>query len=301
MSYYKILGLEKEPFSTSPDPGFFYDSAQHKAALFRLGTAIELRRGLSVVLGDVGTGKTTLSRKLSQLLSADPAIISTVNLNPIYENEVQFLEELVARFSIKIKNTGAMKALDYMKAIEKFLFEKCVQENKTVVLLIDESQKLTEACLEILRSLLNYETNEYKTLQLVLLGQMELLPRLGRIANLWDRVAFKYIIDPLDENAVRELIDFRLAQAGCHGGRPLFSAPAIKAVFDYSHGYPRKITMICHDALEYLVMHNKSVVEAQDIRALCEKEVRPVFDVWEAGNWKREAGSWKLEAGSGKI
>ena len=87
MSYYKKLGLEKEPFSTSPDPEFFYDSTQHKAVLYRLGTVIELRRGLSVILGDVGTGKTTLSRKLSQLLSSDPTIISTVNLNPIYENE----------------------------------------------------------------------------------------------------------------------------------------------------------------------------------------------------------------------
>lgn len=294
MSYYKILGLEKEPFSTSPDPEFFYDSGQHKAALYRLGVAIELRRGLSVILGAVGTGKTTLSRKLCQLLSSDPAIISTVNLNPIYDHEEQFLEELVQRFSIKIKNTGTMKILDYMKAIEKFLFEKCVQENKTVVLLIDESQKLTDPCLEILRSLLNYETNEYKILQLVLLGQMELLPRLARIANFWDRIAFKYIIHPLDENTVKELINFRLFQGGYHLSRPLFSDSAIKAIFDYSHGYPRKITMICHDALEYLVMHNKFVVEGQDIRNLCEKEVRPVFDVLEIGNWKREAGSWKL-------
>ena len=296
MSYYKILGLEKEPFSTSPDPEFFYDSTQHKAVLYRLGTVIELRRGLSVILGDVGTGKTTLSRKLSQLLSNDPTIISTVNLNPIYENEGQFLEELVARFSIKIKNTGTMKALDYMKAIEKFLFEKGVQENKTVVLIIDESQKLTDPCLEILRSLLNYETNEYKTLQLVLLGQMELLPRLSRIANFWDRIAFKYVINPLDENGVKELINFRLLQAGYHLNRPLFSDSAIKMIFDHTHGLPRKITMLCHDALEYLVMHNKFVVEGQDIQALREKEVRPVLDVFKVGNWKRESGSWRLEA-----
>lgn len=294
MSYYKILGLEKEPFSTSPDPEFFYDSVQHKAALYRLGAAIELRRGLSVILGAVGTGKTTLSRKLSQLLSSDPAIISTVNLNPIYDSEGQFLEELVQRFSIKIENSPTMKTLDYMRIIEKFLFVKCVQENKTVVLIIDESQKLTDPCLEILRSLLNYETNEYKTLQLVLLGQMELLPRLSRIANFWDRIAFKCVINPLDENGVKELINFRLAQAGYHLEQPLFSDSAIKVIFDYTHGYPRKITMICHDALEYLVMHNKFVVEEQDIQALCDKEVRPVFDVLEIGSWRREAGSWKL-------
>ena len=64
MSYYKILGLDKEPFSTSPDPKFFYESKEHKSALYRLRVAIELKRGLSVILGDVGTGKTTLSRIL---------------------------------------------------------------------------------------------------------------------------------------------------------------------------------------------------------------------------------------------
>ena len=277
MSYYKILGLGKEPFSTSPDPEFFYDSTQHKAALYRLRVAIELRRGLSVVLGDIGTGKTTLSRKLSQLLAEDPAVIAAVNLNPIYDTEQQFLDELAQRFGIKINFSGGMKVLDYMKVIEKFLFEQCVQENRTVVLIIDEAQKLTDPCLEILRSLLNYETNEHKTLQLVLLGQMELLPRLSRIANLWDRIAFKCVIDPLDENTVRELINFRLHQAGYRLPQPLFSDPAIKAIFDHTRGYPRRITMICHDALEHCFMYNKSIVQQEDIHLLCEKELRPVL------------------------
>jgi len=87
VSYYKILGLETEPFSTSPDPEFFYQSKEHKSALYRLRVAIELKRGLSLVLGDVGTGKTTLSRKLSQLLKADSELIMTMVLNPIYESE----------------------------------------------------------------------------------------------------------------------------------------------------------------------------------------------------------------------
>jgi general secretion pathway protein A len=94
MSYYKILGLEKEPFSTSPDPDFFYQSKEHKSALYRVRVAIELRRGLSIILGDVGTGKTTLSRKLSQLLSADASMIFAIILNPIYETEGQFLADL---------------------------------------------------------------------------------------------------------------------------------------------------------------------------------------------------------------
>jgi general secretion pathway protein A len=164
-----------------------------------------------------------------------------------------------------------------MKEIERFLFEKCVEEKKTIVLLIDESQKLTGACLEILRSLLNYETNEYKTLQVILLGQMELLPHLGRIRNLWDRIALKYVLNPLEEAEVKELIDFRLQQAGYISRYPLFSDSAIRAIFNCTQGYPRKIAMLCHDALEYLVMHNKEMVDKEVIQILINKEVKPIL------------------------
>ena len=85
MSYYKILGLEKEPFSTSPDPNFFFRSEEHKAALCRLQVTIKLRRGLSVILGDVGTGKTTLSRKLARELSNDDQVTFHMILNPYFQ------------------------------------------------------------------------------------------------------------------------------------------------------------------------------------------------------------------------
>ena len=279
MSYYKILGLEKEPFSTSPDPDFFYQSKEHKSALYRVRVAIELKRGLSVILGDVGTGKTTLSRKLSQLLGSELSLMYIVCLNPIYETPEQFLADLAERFHLNIdpQKQSSLTALDYMKLIEKFLFEKCVEEKKTIVLLIDESQKLSDACLEILRSLLNYETNEYKILQLILLGQMELLPRLSRIKNLWDRIALKYVLNPLEENEVKELINFRLAQAGYVSRYPLFGDSAVKAIYNYTQGYPRKIAMVCHDALEYLVMHNKEMVDKEVIQSIVDKEIKPVF------------------------
>ncbi|MFA5317277.1 MAG: AAA family ATPase [Dehalococcoidales bacterium] len=276
MSYYRILGLEKEPFSTSPDPEFFYQSMEHKSALYRLRIAIELRRGLSLVLGDVGTGKTTLSRKLSQLLAEDPGLVMAMVLNPIYESEKQFLADLMERFHIEVDsgNGSAPTLLDHMKAFEKFLFEKGVQENKTVVLLIDESQKLSEPCMEILRTLLNYETNEYKILQLVMMGQMELLPRISRINNLWDRIAVKYFINPLEEEEVRELINFRLRMAGCVSRQPLFDDAAVRAIYNHTQGYPRKIAMICHDALEYIVMYNKPRVDRQVVHDLVQREMK---------------------------
>lgn len=276
MSYFKILGLEKEPFSTSPDPEFFYQSQEHKSALYRLRIAIELRRGLSLVLGDVGTGKTTLSRKLSQLLAEDPGLAMAMVLNPVYESEKQFLADLSERFHIVVDsgNGSAPTLLDYMKSFEKFLFEQGVQQDKTIVLLIDESQKLSEPCMEILRTLLNYETNEYKILQLVLMGQMELLPRISRINNLWDRIAVKYFINPLEEDEVRELINFRLHKAGYVSREPLFDDAAVRAVYNHTQGYPRKIAMLCHDALEYTVMYNKRRVDRQVIHDLVQREMK---------------------------
>ncbi len=267
MSYYKLLGMRKEPFSTSPDPEFFYLSAEHKAAFYRLRIAIELRRGLNLVLADVGAGKTTLSRKLFQVLGQEPDVITAMVLNPIYDSQEHFLQDLSERFHIKLHsgNGCAPTSLDYMNAIERFLFRKGVEEARTVVLLIDEAQKLPDGCLEILRSLLNYETNEYKILQLVLMGQMEFLPRMIRIKNLWDRIALNYVINPLDEGDVRELINFRLDMAGYRGSRELFTGAAIDAIFRYSRGYPRRISMLCHDGLEYMIMHQKRYVDKEAI------------------------------------
>jgi len=278
MSYYRILGLEREPFSTSPDPEFFYQSKEHKSALYRIRVAIELRRGLSVILGDVGAGKTTLSRKLSQLVAEEANIAVVMILNPMYESEEQFLMDLIDRFHINVvySNGKEPKIMDYMKAIEKFLFQKCVEDGQVIVLLIDESQKLINPCLEILRSLLNYETNEYKILQLILMGQMELLPRLAQIKNIWDRVALKYVLNPLEENEVKELIDFRLSQAGYASRYPIFTDGAIKAIYNYTQGYPRKIAMICHDALEYLVMYKKETADEELIQELIHREMKPI-------------------------
>src|SRR5210317_1546969 len=120
MSYYKLLGLNREPFSTSPDPAFFFLSREHKAAFYRLQVAITLKRGLSVIIGDVGTGKTTLSRKLSQVLNADNSVIFRMILNPYFKTERQFLSKLASLFHIDVpaRATG----LDLIESIERYLF-----------------------------------------------------------------------------------------------------------------------------------------------------------------------------------
>lgn len=273
MSYFKVLGLNKEPFSTSPDPNFFYESQEHKAALTRLLIEIRLRRGLSVILGDVGTGKTTLSRKLFQMLKERSDIIFTMILDPTYETEDLFLESLIRTFQIELTRPNP-SILDYKEAVKKYLFQKGAEENKIVVLLIDEAQKLNSLSLETLRVLLNYETNEYKLLQLVLLSQIELLPRLREIKNLMDRISLKYIINPLDERETKEMIDFRIQQAGYNGGSPLFSEEAIAEVHQHTQGYPRRIAMLCHNALKALVMESKPVVDGRIIRDLIAREIK---------------------------
>ena len=275
MSYFSVLGLDREPFSTSPDPSFFFLSREHKAALCRLQIAITLKRGMSVILGDVGMGKTTLSRKLSQALSASEEVSFHMILNPYFRTEKQFLSKLARLFHIDISSRAS--GLDHMEAIEKFLFQRGVEEGKTVVLLIDEAQILPKFVLEILRILLNYETNEYKILQLVLVGQMELLPVISEMPNFWDRIALRYVLNPLGEDEVRDLIDFRLRQAGYKGAAPMFTNEAIRLIWEQTRGYPRKLSLCCHNALEALVMYDKKVVDEAVVSKVIDSDVSPLL------------------------
>ncbi|MCK4994977.1 MAG: AAA family ATPase [Candidatus Omnitrophica bacterium] len=272
MSYFKVLGLKEEPFSTSPDPDFFYESQEHHAALIRLMVSIRLKRGLSIILGDVGTGKTTLSRKFFQRLNIYDNTIFHMILDPGYGTEELFLDSLIRTFKIEIKKTSP-SILDFKEAIKDYLFKTAVEEKKTVVLLIDEAQKLNALSLELLRVLLNYETNEYKLLQLVFMGQLELLPRLREMKNLWDRISLKYVLNPLDEQETKELVDFRLKKAGYHSGPAFFTDEAMREIYEHTQGYPRRIAILCHDALTALVIKSTVVVDVNIVRELIAKEV----------------------------
>jgi general secretion pathway protein A len=273
MSYYAVLGLKKEPFSSSPDPLFFYESYEHHAALMRLLLEIRLRRGLSLILGDVGTGKTTLSRKLFQMLQERPDILFYLIMDPTPQSEELFLESLIRTFNIQHSFGPNPSILDYKEALKKYLFQKGVEENKTIVLVIDEAQKLNSLSLEVLRVLLNYETNEYKLLQLVLFGQMELLARIKEIKNFNDRITLKYVLNPLDEQETKEMIEFRLIQAGFNSGLKLFTDDAVREIHHYTQGYPRQINLLCHNALRTLIAENKLAADIALIRDLIARNV----------------------------
>lgn len=276
MNYFNTLGLTKEPFSTSPDPAFFYLSDKHKAVLYKLRIAIKLKRGLSVVVGNVGTGKTTLGRRLFQILKTEDEdrdkILFYIMLNPISASEREFLVYLTQLFQLTFE-VRRPSAIDCIRTIEEYLFQKGVKEGNTIVLLIDEAQKLSPSCMEILRVLLNYETNEYKILQLVLMGQRELLDKMRKIENLWDRISLKYQIHPLNKEETKEMINFRLRRASYNDPPPyLFEEGAVEEIYNYSQGYPRKIAMLCHNALEFLVMGKREVVNTEVVSEVAEKE-----------------------------
>lgn len=271
MSYYTALGLSSEPFSTSPDPAFFFRSSSHMQALTRLEIAIRLRRGLCLILGEVGTGKTTLARTLLSNIPSDEGFSFHLIADPSFESEHQFLLHLCRAFGLR---ASYKSTLDCREAIEHYLFQTGVTEGRTTVLMVDEGQKLSLDMLEHLRVLLNYETNEFKLLQVVILAQMELLNRVRRIKNFIDRAALKYIINPLSEEETAAMIGFRLRSAGFAGQEPLFLPEAVRAIQRFTQGYPRQIALLCHNALEALVMHDKTVVDEALIGGLVRDESR---------------------------
>ena len=271
MSYYRLLGLDREPFSTSPDPAFFYQSEKHRSILANLLIEFRLKRGLSVVLGDVGTGKTTLARKLIQMLKEREGFLFHIVLDPTYPSEDLFFSSLIRTLGIGVA-VPSPTLIDYRELLEQYLFHKSIADGQTVVLIIDEAHKLNALSLEALRILLNYETNEAKLLQLVLLGQLELLPVLRVMPNLADRISLKCQLKPLDMAETQELIRFRLREAGYRSSAPLFLDEAVVLIHELGEGYPRRMAMLCHRALRELVIRRTRAVDRAMIEALLHED-----------------------------
>jgi len=278
LGYYKSLGLHKEPFSTSPDPSLFYLAKEHRIALYRLMISVMLRRGLSLILGDVGAGKTTLSRRFVQLIGDEPKMTIQMILNPLFQDEKEFLKEICVRFGIHL-GPEIEEAAFYYSKIEDYLFRKGVAEGRTIVLLIDEAQKLNDGCLEALRGLLNYETNDYKILQVVLVSQIELVPRLLKVRNFWDRISMKHRLPLLEFEEMREMIAFRLSKAGYEAPVQLFTHEALQSMYRATRGSPRQVTQLCHDCLEHLVMHEKQYVDKILVEHLVKRENDLLFAI----------------------
>ena len=258
MDYFSILNLNKEPFSNSPDPDYFFHSQQHVGCLQKLELSLRLKRGLNVVIGDVGTGKTTLCRQLIRKLRQDDTIETHLILDPYVSTPHEFLltvtEMLTSEKPDKSEDDYQLK-----ERIKNALFQKGVDEQKTTILIIDEGQKIPEFCLELLREFLNYETNDYKLLQIAIFAQKEFENTLEKYANFTDRINLYHRLEPMSFKDTRNMIQFRLNQSSAVAQKlALFTYPAMWAIFRATRGYPRKIINLCHRSMLTMIIQNKT-------------------------------------------
>ena len=258
MRYFELLNLRREPFSNSPDPDLFYRTKQHRECLQALEIAIRLKRGLSVVTGHVGTGKTTLCRQLLRVLGERQGVVTHLILDPSFSDAREFLIHLNGFFGVDGQSAREASDWQLRENIKNALLRQAVEEDHLVVLIVDEGQKMSLECLEILRELLNFETNEHKLLQMVIFGQLEFEPILEAKANLADRVNLRFRIGPLDFQDTRELILARLAMCSKDiTPEGLFSFWAFLGVYLATDGFPRQIVQLCHQALLAVIIKEK--------------------------------------------
>ncbi len=274
MDYFRILNLSREPFSNSPDPEFFFESRQHVKCLQKIELSVRLRRGLNVIIGDVGTGKTTLCRRLIRNFSNDEKVEPHLILDPYFSTPSEFLATVAGMFG---ENRAKSETSDWQfkENIKNYLFRRGVDEKKTVVLIIDEGQKLPDFCLEILREFLNYETNDQKLLQIVIFAQEEFQQGIKEHQNFADRINLYHVLGPLNFRETRAMIRYRLELASDGEKIPsFFSFWALRVIYKASGGYPRKIINLCHRIILTLIIQNRSRV-SRSVARFCIKEAFP--------------------------
>ncbi len=235
------FGLKRRPFSKTPDPGFLFYSRYHEEALARLQLGVE---GKEIILltGEVGSGKTTLSRALMDSLGKGYRIISI--LNPRL-TATQFLRILARRFGIDFNQPKD----DLLEDLNGKVYEDYTK-GITPVIIIDEAQLIPDkSTFEEIRLLTNFQLDEENLLSLVLIGQPDLRKRLERKAYLplRQRIGIFYHLKQLSRDEVRQYISHRLKVAG--RTEPLFSDEAIEAICRYSKGIPRSVNNIAYNSL----------------------------------------------------
>ncbi len=241
--YKGFYGLNDSPFSIAPNPAFLFLSARHREALAHLTYGLGENGGFVLLTGEVGTGKTTVSRTLLSQLPADTDVAFI--LNPAL-TELELLATLCDELKIAYDDPPTLKQLT--DKISAYLLANHQAGRKTLMV-IDEAQHLKAEVLEQLRLLTNLETDTRKLLQVILIGQPELQALLRRqeLRQLAQRITARYHLLPLDRSDVAAYLSHRLHIAG--RAQPLFKASAIKALHRVSGGVPRVINLICERAL----------------------------------------------------
>jgi len=269
--YENFYRFSEKPFSLTPDPRFLFLSKHHQGALDHMLYGINQREGFMAVVGDVGTGKTTLCRCLLDRL--DHNIQVALVLNPML-SDMDLLRTCVHDLEVKPTSVFAEKTVsitpslevdsregvdmnwvnraskkELLDALNTFLLEQHRAGGSTV-LIIDEAQNLPLDVMEQLRILSNLETEKEKLLQIIFVGQLELNDKLKspELKQLNQRISIRYEIRPLSQKETVQYINHRLLVAGA-GSRVSFKPSAVKEIFKYSQGYPRLINLVCDRAL----------------------------------------------------
>jgi general secretion pathway protein A len=259
--YNEYFGFKEAPFSIAPDPRYLYMTAQHREALAHLVYGLNSDGGCILLTGEVGTGKTTICRCLLEQIPAQANV--ALVLNPKV-NEIELLETICDELNIDYPE-ASNSVKTYTDRIYQYLISHHQKGEKTV-LIIDEAQNLDSKVLEQLRLLTNLETNQYKLLQIIILGQPELLDILAQteMRQLAQRITARYHLQPLTKHEVKSYINHRLAIAGQN--IQLFQESGIKLLYKYSDGVPRLINIICDRALLGAYVENQYAVSSTTIK-----------------------------------
>ncbi|MFC5576604.1 AAA family ATPase [Lysobacter niabensis] len=285
--YLEHYGLKEPPFSITPDPRFVFLSERHRDALAHLLFGIGQGGGGGFVqlTGEVGTGKTTLSRLLLDQIPENTRVALVLNprLSP-----VELLETICEELHLDIEHgRGSIKALT--DALNAYLLEAYAQGLR-VVLIIDEAQNLSIEALEQVRLLTNLETDTQKLLQIILLGQPELRDILARpdLRQLAQRITARFHLTPLDATETTNYLRHRYRVAG--GLHLPFDAAAIRRVHAHSGGVPRLINVIAERALLGGYAHDDTRIDARTIDRAAKEALAPKATSWPGGRWLLPAG-----------
>lgn len=240
-NYYK---LSEDPFSLTPNPRFVYMTSQHREALSGLIYGLFTRPGLTVLAGEVGTGKTLMLYTLLALLEKR-SFVTGMCTNPALTRE-EFYDFVLTRFGVDCSSTLKNRQLGALQEV----LSKNQAEGKPCVLIVDEAQRLSPELLEEIRLLMNLETPNRKLLEIIMAGQPELIDTLRRseFRQLKQRVSYFCRLEPLKPEEVGEYIAHRLKRAGLPN-QTLFGKPVAEAICRYTNGIPRLVNTLCDNAL----------------------------------------------------
>ena len=266
--YQEHFGFTAAPFSIAPDPHSLYMSEGHKEALAHLFYGMRVDGGFVMLTGEVGTGKTTICRCLLEQVPENTDIAFIFNPKLTVE---ELLATICDEFGIHHqKEQHSIKF--YVDHLNSFLLQSHANGRKAV-LIIDEAQNLSTDVLEQIRLLTNLETNTRKLLQIILLGQPELIHMLEQpgLRQLAQRITARYHLTPLSESEVGSYINHRLAISG--GRQKIFPESTIKTLFKLTNGTPRLLNIICDRSLLGAYVQDQDMVDIATIK----KAAREVF------------------------